>query len=84
VRKAKGEQKQAVTAEDAERMYAQAWPGKLQQVKADLDAAAREVGERHKVIIAIRAEILPAFLAGQAAPVAAKLPGTPPAPPQEV
>ena len=84
MRKAKGEQKQAVTAEDAERMYAQAWPGKLAQVKAALDAAAREIGERHGVVIAMQATLLPAFLSGQAAPIAAKLPGTPPAPPQEV
>ena len=84
MRKAKGEQKQAVTAEDAERMYAQAWPGKLQQVKAALDAAAREIGERHGVVIAMQATVLPAFLAGQAAPIAARLPAAPPAPPQEV
>jgi len=75
---------QTVTAEDAERMYAQAWPAKLAQVQAELDAATREIGERHGVIIVSRATVLPAFLSGQAAPIAAKLPAAPSAPPQEV
>jgi hypothetical protein len=56
-------EKQIVTAEDAERMYAQAWPAKRQRVAAEVDAALRAIGERHNVSIAVRVEILPAFLA---------------------
>jgi hypothetical protein len=59
-------EKQMVTAEDAERMYAQAWPAKRQRVEAEVEAALRAIGERHNVSIAARVEILPAFLAGPA------------------
>ena len=57
-------EKQVVTAEDIERMYAQAWPGKRQRVAAEVDKALREIGERHNVTIVARIDILPAFLAG--------------------
>ena len=72
--------RQVVTAEDAERMYAQAWPTKEEQIRAEAEAVLKgaepileAIGQRHGVIIRAQTTIviLPAFLAG---PVQAKLP----------
>ena len=63
--------RQVVTAEDAERMYAQAWPAKEKQVGDEVRAALEVIGQKHGVMIKAQLTILPAFLAG---PVQAKLP----------
>ena len=60
-----------VTAEDAERMYAQAWPAKQQAVTAEIRAALDAIGQKHGVTIQVQLSILPAFLAG---PVQGTLP----------
>ena len=55
--------KQVVTAEDAERMYAQAWPAKAARVRAELAGAVETIERTHGVVIGYQAQILPAFLA---------------------
>ena len=61
-RKAK-ESRQVVTADDAERMYAQAWGPKVARVHAELAAAVAQIEQQHGVAIGYQAQILPAFLA---------------------
>ena len=74
-KKSKQDRKQAeapvVTAEDAERMYAQAWPAKQQAVTAEIRAAGEAIGQKYGVTIHMQLTILPAFLAG---PVQGNLP----------
>ncbi|HUW10817.1 MAG TPA: hypothetical protein VM537_13880 [Anaerolineae bacterium] len=66
-KKSKQDRKQAekpvVTAEDAERMYAQAWAPKVARVRAELLAAVETIEQTHGVKIGYQAQILPAFLA---------------------
>ena len=61
-----------VTAEDAERMYAQAWPAKQARVGAEIQAALEAIGQQHGVTIRAQLAILPAFLASE--PVRGQLP----------
>ena len=63
MRKKKQTEQQVVTAEDAERMYAQAWAGKLQAVMAEAQTALDAIGEKHGVTIRANLSVLPAFLA---------------------
>ena len=56
-------EQQVVTAEDAERMFAQAWPEKQQRVMAESQAALDAIGAKHGVTIRGQISILPAFLA---------------------
>jgi len=69
--KRKAAEKTVVTAEDAERMYAQAWPAKQQAVAQEAQMALEAIGQKHGVTIQGQLTILPAFLAG---PVQGKLP----------
>jgi len=61
--KAKAPEQQVVTAEDAERMYAQAWAPKVARVRAELTTAVETIEQTHGVKIGYQAQILPAFLA---------------------
>ena len=63
MRKDKQSQKPVVTAEDAERMYAQAWPAKRQAVGREARAALDAIGAKYGVTIQAQLAILPAFLA---------------------
>ena len=63
MRKDKQSQKPVVTAEDAERMYAQAWPAKRQAVVREAQAALDAIGAKYGVTIQAQLAILPAFLA---------------------
>lgn len=55
--------KPVVTAEDAERMYAQAWPAKQEAVSAEVQTALETIGDKYGVIIRYQVAILPTFLA---------------------
>ena len=67
------QQTHAVTAEDAERMFAQAYPAKKQAVASEVQAALNEIGARHNVDILAQIDIR---WPRTAAPVVAKLPET--------
>jgi len=61
--------KAVVTAEDAERIVADAWPVKRAAVLNELNAAANSIAEKHGVHMAIREiGILPRWLAAAAPP----------------
>ena len=62
-KKDKQAEKPVVTAEDAERMYAQAWPAKQAQVMAEAEAALDVIGQKYGVTIRGQISVLPAFLA---------------------
>ena len=63
MKKDKQPEKPVVTAEDAERMYAQAWPAKQAQVMAEAEAALDVIGQKYGVTIRGQISVLPAFLA---------------------
>ena len=59
----KESEQQVVTAEDAERMFAQAWPAKRQAVGQEVQAALDAIGAKYGVTIQAQLAVLPAFLA---------------------
>ena len=62
-KRTKQPEKQVVTAEDAERMFAQAWPAKRQAVGQEAQAALDAIGQKYGVTIQAQLAVLPAFLA---------------------
>lgn len=60
------EPKPIVTIEDAERVYAQAWPMKLKKVGEEVKAALGAIGQKHGVIIDAKINATPAFLTAKA------------------
>jgi len=63
VRSNKQPEKPVVTAEDAERIYADAWPAKQQAVAQEAQAALDAIGRKYGVTIRAQLAVLPAFLA---------------------
>ena len=63
MKKDKQPEKPVVTAEDAERMFAQAWPAKRQAVGREAQAALDAIGAKYGVTIQAQLAVLPAFLA---------------------